>query len=214
MQAYDNPQNISGNLRTFQTEQGSLVTYWRPSELLRDGGDGYPEAYQVYYQAERPGNLIAFLISDRYTGLSGQCTGADVRKAWQVGYGQLLYFNFSQKEGPGPLMEARGRTSEKALAACVFQDGADTMEVILEVDLANTTEDVQQLLYKEFETLVQSIQVSAENAPDVQLPKDVRHGGRRVSDGQTEQAVPSWLWPVLAFLAAAVTALIIYFTGK
>lgn len=210
MQAYGKPQNIDNSLRTFQTVQGSLVTYWRPSELLRDGG-GYPEAYQVYSQEDRPENLIAFLMRDRYTDPSGQCTGAGVRKVWQVSFGQLLYFHFTQKEGPGPLMEARGRTAEKALAACVFQDGAGTMEVILEVDLLNTPEDVQQQLYQEFEALIQSIQISTENPPDVQLPKDVRHGGRRVSGGR---AVPPWFWPVLAVIAAAAAVLIIYLAGR
>ena len=111
-------------------------------------------------------------------------------------------------------MEARGRTAEKALAACVFQDGGDTMEVILEADLANTPEDVQQQLYKEFEALVQSIQINTENPSDVQLPKDVRRGGRRVSDEKPESAVPAWLRPVLALLAAAIIVLIIYLAGR
>ena len=218
MQAYDHSQNVENNLRTFQTEQGSLVTYWRPSELLRDAGGGYPEAYQVYSQEDHPENLIAFLISDRYTDSSGKCTGADVRKAWQVGYGQLLYFHFTQKEGPGPLMEARGRTAAKALAACVFRDGADTMEVVLEIDLLHTPEDIQQQLYKEFEALIQTIQVSGcledQTPSGPQAPGTPRWGGRHAAAEKKERSVRPWLWPVLAVLAAAVIALIICFAGR
>ncbi|MBD5161515.1 MAG: hypothetical protein HDT14_05760 [Oscillibacter sp.] len=151
-------------LKTFETVQGSLVTCRLPSEAFRDGG-GHSDAYRVFCHEKYPGCRMAFLISDRYGGGFRQCGSADVRSAWQARYGQLLYFNFSRKPS---CIEVKGRTAEKIAAACVFPDGGDTMEVMLEIDLRDTPEEVQKEIYGEFEALVDSILI--EDAADRQPP--------------------------------------------
>lgn len=152
-------------LKTFETVQGSLVTWRRPSEAFQDGGDGHSGAYQVFCHKEYPGCRMALLIGSRYGGGFYHCGSADVRSAWQARYGQLLYFNFSRKPS---CIEVKGRTAEKIAAACVFPDSGDTMEVMLEIDLRDTPEEVQKEIYTEFETLVDSILI--EDVTDRQPP--------------------------------------------
>lgn len=152
-------------LKTFETVRGSLVTFRRPSEAFQDGSDGHADTYQAFCHEEYPGCRMAFLIGDRYSGDFLQCGSADVRSAWQARYGRLLYFNFSRKPSR---IEAKGRTAEKIAAACVFPDGGDTMEVMLEIGLRDTPEEVQKEIYAEFEALVDSIQI--EDITDRQMP--------------------------------------------
>lgn len=152
-------------LKTFETVQGSLVTCRRPSGAFRDDGDGHSGAYQVFCHEQYPGCRMAILTSGRYRGGFRQCGSADVRSAWQARYGQLLYFNFSRKPS---CIEAKGRTAEQIVAACVFPDGGGAMEVMLEIDLRDTPEEVQKEIYSEYEALVDSILI--EDAADRQPP--------------------------------------------
>lgn len=158
-------QLSDNKLKTFETVQGSLVTCRRPSEAFRDGGDGHSGAYRIFCHEEYPGCRMALLTSDRYRGDFCQCGSADVRSAWQARYGQLLYFNFFRKP---TCVEAKGRTAEKIMAACIFPDGGGTMEVMLEIDLRGTPEEVQKEIYSEFEALVDSILI--EDVTDRQAP--------------------------------------------
>lgn len=152
-------------LKTFETVRGSLVTCRRPSEAFRDGGDGHSGAYQVFCHEQYSGCRMALLTSDRYCGDFRQCGSADVRSAWQARYGQLLYFNFSRKPS---CIEVKGRTAEQIVAACVFPDGGGTMEVLLEIGLRDTPEEVQKEIYSEYEALVDSILI--EDIADRQPP--------------------------------------------
>lgn len=195
------------DFRSFETVQGSRVTYRRPSDLFLDGGDGHTDAYQVYWQAEYPNNVMAFLISDRYTNELPQCSGADVRRHWQAEYGQLLYFNFSRHKGGGPWMEARGRTADKAIIAYVFPDGVDTMEVMLEVDLVNTPDEVQEQFFHEFEAMVLSIQIEPfeERAPASPPPPEAPPDRRYVLPKKCMERVFIWVELVLTGIAACIT---------
>lgn len=165
-------------LKTFETVQGSLVTWRRPSEAFRDSGDGDSGAYQVFCHEKYPGCRMAFLMSDRYGGDFCRCGSAVVRSAWQARYGQLLYFNFSRKPS---CIEVKGRTAEKIAAACIFPDGGDTMEVMLELDLRDTPEEIQKEIYAEFEALVDSILI--EDVTDRQPP-----AADPVTDHQEEES--------------------------
>lgn len=150
-------------LKTFEMVRGSLVTFRLPSEAFRGGSDGHSDAYQMFYHEEYPGCRMALLIGNRYSRDFPQCGSAAVRSTWQARYGQLLYFNFSRKPS---CIDVKGRTSEKIVSACIFPDGGDTMEVMLEIDLRDTPEEVQKEIYAEFEALVDSIRI--EDAADRQ----------------------------------------------
>lgn len=141
----------------FETLSDNKVTYLEPSEDFTDIGDSHAaEVYIAYEYTESPENIIAFMMDSGYEDYTKQA----IRKRLEQTNGKIIRYTYKEIEEEYLKFEITAKTEDKMITSSIYRIGEDDyFEVITEIDLANTDEQTQGKLKREFKKIKKSIEI-------------------------------------------------------
>ena len=160
------PDDLSESLgekesASFQTVNGSTVTYKRPSDAFADAGDGHTDAYQVYEYAEDRKSHIAFLIDNGYSEISGK----GIRERWEQQYGRLQNYRYQEPEN-GPCKAIAGAAAQGAvLKSCFYRDGEEYLELTAQIG-SELPQREKEKFRRELKRVADSVTIAEESAQE------------------------------------------------
>lgn len=141
---------------SFVTLEDTEVSFKRPSDIFVDIGDGNTDAYQVYVGEANEKNCIIFLIDNMYSEFKEDV----IRRKWEQIYGKMSKFIYSNTKDGMLRYKIEGVTKDKYIVSNIYQNGKGMLEVVFELDIVNTTEDVKGLINQDFQNIINSIKIN------------------------------------------------------
>ena len=82
-----------------------------------------------------------------------------IRRKWEQIYGKMSEFIYSNMKDGILKYKIEGVTKDKYIVSNIYQNGQGMLEVVFEMDLVNTAEDVKCLIKKDFQNIINSIKI-------------------------------------------------------
>lgn len=140
---------------SFDTVNGNCVTYNRPSEKFLDIGDGHTDAYKIFSYEDNDKNYIAFIIDNNYPSFASE----DIKERWEKIYGSLLEYQYKKIDKDILKLVVTAKSKSTEIKSYFYQDGEDLLEVLMEIDLENTSREFQNQISEEFKMITNSINI-------------------------------------------------------
>lgn len=140
---------------SFITLEDTEVIYKRPSDIFVDIGDGNTDAYQIYICEENQKNCIVFSMDSMYF----EFKEGEAKRKWEQVYGTLSEFTFYRIYDSILRFKIEGKTEDKHIISYIYQNRNSMLEVVLETDILDTSENLKCQISQEFKNIINSIKV-------------------------------------------------------
>ncbi len=147
--------NEDDSILSFQTLNENTVSYTRPGDDFEDMGDGHTDAYQIFTHEKYNKNYIAFLIDNKYSEINED----GIKSHWNQIYGELLEYHYEEIRDEQLKIVVTAKTKEVELFSHFYRDGEDLLEVLVEIDLVYTPEELQVEISMEIKKVIDSIKI-------------------------------------------------------